>query len=91
MPNQLIWTCPVCKVSGAVRAGAASIQCACGHVQANGSKPGLGDFVAATLAKAGITKDRYQDAKAALGLKRTCNCGRRQKKLNELGKKIGIG
>lgn len=47
---------------------------------------GLGDIVAAGLAKLGITKERISKA-----IGRDCGCAGRQKKLNELGKILGIG
>jgi hypothetical protein len=52
---------------------------------------GLGDMVEAGLKAVGITEERYKGAKAAVGLKGDCNCGKRKAKLNEIGKKIGIG
>lgn len=48
--------------------------------------PGLGDMVAAGLSAVGITKERVSKA-----FGRPCGCGGRQKALNELGRKIGIG
>lgn len=50
------------------------------------AKPGLGDMVAAGLSAIGITKERV--SKAVGG---DCGCQKRQQKLNELGRKIGIG
>jgi hypothetical protein len=50
------------------------------------AKPGLGDMVAAGLSVVGITKERV--SKAVGG---DCGCSKRQEKLNELGRKIGIG
>lgn len=47
---------------------------------------GLGDLVAAGLAALGITEERVS---AAIG--RPCGCGERREKLNELGRKIGLG
>ena len=47
---------------------------------------GLGDMVAAGLSAIGITKERV--SKLAGG---DCGCQKRQKALNELGRKIGIG
>jgi hypothetical protein len=49
-------------------------------------KPGLGDYVARWLSWLGITKARVS---AIVG--RDCGCGARQEKLNELGRRIGIG
>ncbi len=49
-------------------------------------RPGLGDIVAAGLILIGITKERVS---AAIG--RPCGCSERAEKLNELGRKIGIG
>ena len=47
---------------------------------------GLGDMVAAGLSAIGITKRRM--SKLAGG---DCGCAERQKALNDLGRKIGIG
>lgn len=47
---------------------------------------GLGDMVAAGLAAVGITPERVS---AALG--RPCGCKERKQKLNELGRRLGIG
>jgi hypothetical protein len=49
-------------------------------------KPGLGDRVASALAAVGITKERVSKA-----LGKPCGCAKRQAKLNELGRKFGIG
>ena len=53
-------------------------------------RPGLGDMVAAGLSAVGITKDRAQAVAQAVGLQ-DCGCEERQRRLNELGKKLGIG
>ena len=51
------------------------------------AKMGLGDMVELGLSAVGITKERVSKA-----IGRPCGCGKRQQKLNELGKKIlGIG
>jgi hypothetical protein len=50
-------------------------------------RPGLGDMVAAGLSAVGITPERVS---AALGVK-DCGCKQRQQKLNELGRRLGIG
>lgn len=47
---------------------------------------GLGDMVADGLSAVGITKQRVQAVASVVGVK-DCGCGRRQKKLNELGHK----
>ena len=49
-------------------------------------KLGLGDRVASALAAVGITKERVSKA-----LGKPCGCAKRQAKLNELGRKFGIG
>jgi hypothetical protein len=54
------------------------------------AKPGLGDMVAAGLAAVGITKERAQAVAAAVGVK-DCGCKKRQERLNELGRRLGIG
>ena len=51
------------------------------------AKPGLGDYVAAGLSAVGITPERVS---AVLGAK-DCGCKKRQAKLNELGRRLGIG
>ena len=48
--------------------------------------PGLGDMVAAGLSAIGITKERISKA-----LGGDCGCAKRQAKLNNLGRKFGIG
>lgn len=49
-------------------------------------RPGLGDMVSAGLAAVGITPERVSKA-----LGRPCGCKERAAKLNELGRRIGIG
>ena len=49
-------------------------------------KPGLGDMVAVGLSAVGITKERVSKA-----LGRPCGCAKRQAKLNDLGRRLGIG
>ena len=49
-------------------------------------KPGLGDYVAKGLSAIGITKERVSKV-----LGKPCGCGKRQQRLNELGRKFGIG
>ena len=48
--------------------------------------PGLGDMVKAGLSAIGITEERVSKA-----IGRPCGCSKRAEKLNELGRKIGIG
>jgi hypothetical protein len=50
------------------------------------AKKGLGDMVADTLSAVGITKERVSRAVGG-----DCGCSKRQKSLNEFGKKLGIG
>lgn len=47
-------------------------------------------MVASGLAAVGITKERVQAVASAVGVK-DCGCKKRQEKLNELGRRIGIG
>lgn len=54
------------------------------------AKRGLGDMVSDGLAAVGITKDRVQAVANAVGVK-DCGCKKRQEKLNELGRRVGIG
>jgi hypothetical protein len=49
-------------------------------------KPGLGDMVAAGLSAVGITKERVSKA-----IGKPCGCAKRQERLNELGRRLGIG
>ena len=49
-------------------------------------RAGLGDYVAKGLSAIGITKERVSKV-----LGKPCGCAKRQKKLNELGRKFGIG
>lgn len=91
MRDQLIFRCPACSIRARVPSDANRIHCACGYVQLGGVTPGLGDHVAAALHRIGLTQSRYVRAKAAIGLKPKCGCKKRQAKLNELGRKVGIG
>jgi hypothetical protein len=50
------------------------------------ARPGLGDMVKAGLSAIGITEERVSKA-----IGRECGCSKRAEKLNELGRKIGIG
>ena len=50
------------------------------------ARPGLGDMVAAGLSAIGVTKERVSRAVGG-----DCGCSKRQEKLNELGRKLGIG
>ena len=56
------------------------------YADAPPAKPGLGDMVSAGLAAVGITPERVSKA-----LGRPCGCKERAAKLNELGRRIGIG
>jgi len=49
-------------------------------------KRGLGDMVKAGLSAIGITEERVSKA-----IGRPCGCSKRAEKLNELGRKFGIG
>jgi len=50
------------------------------------AKPGLGDMVAAGLSAVGITKEWVSKA-----IGKPCGCAKRQERLNELGRRLGIG
>jgi hypothetical protein len=50
------------------------------------AKPGLGDMVAAGLSAVGITKERVSKA-----IGKPCGCAKRQERLNEIGRRLGIG
>ena len=67
-----------CRACGRkVRARRLPVRAECGN--------GLGDRVASTLAAVGITKERVA---AVIG---DCGCEQRQKWLNEVGHRLGIG
>lgn len=51
------------------------------------AKAGLGDLVAAGLSAIGITPERVSKA---IGVK-DCGCKKRQQRLNDIGRKFGIG
>jgi hypothetical protein len=52
---------------------------------------GLGDIVAKAFASVGITKERADKVAKAAGFS-GCGCDRRQKKLNDFGRKMfGLG
>ncbi len=86
----IAWTCPACGIHANVPFDTPRIVCACDFVQ-EGVTAGLGDIVAATLHNVGITRKRYVRVKQAIGLPAKCKCPQRQRRLNELGRKIGIG
>lgn len=52
--------------------------------------PGLGDLVASGLAAVGITKERVQAVASKVGVK-DCGCKKRQQRLNDIGRRFGIG
>jgi hypothetical protein len=66
------------------------IFCCCGYRQENGPTPGLGDLVAAGLHRVGVTQARYVAVKRRVGLKPKCGCGKRQRQLNALGRKLRL-
>lgn len=49
-------------------------------------RKGLGDHVAGALAAVGITEERVSRA-----IGRPCGCGRRRERLNQFGRRFGIG
>ena len=83
MHGQLIWHCPACDRQARVPATHGRIRCACGYVQYE-NPPGLGDRVAAVLARVGATERRYKAAKRAIGLSGKCGCKGRKQRLNKL-------
>lgn len=50
---------------------------------------GLGDRVEQALTAVGITKERYQEVKEAIGLPPGCDCEIRKQWLNRLGERLG--
>jgi hypothetical protein len=88
---QLIaWTCPACGARARVPSTTPRVYCYCGFKQLHGPTPGLGDLIAALLCRLGITQSRYTRLKRRVGLKPKCGCGRRQRQLNALGRKLGL-
>ena len=85
MPSQLttMWHCPACRMECRVPTDHRTIRCACGFAQFC-NPPGLGDRVAAVLARLGITSKRYVAAKKLVGLRGKCRCHERQRQLNDL-------
>lgn len=69
-----------CRVCGA-RVSAAHVRRNCGP-----PRHGLGDMVKAGLSAIGITEERVSNA-----IGRPCGCSERAEKLNEFGRKFGIG
>lgn len=80
----ITWKCPGCGACIKVPRLVAPIRCYCGFTQLQ-HPPGIGDRVAAGLCHLGLTRRRYEAARAALGLKKPCKCPERQHALNELG------
>lgn len=92
MPAELNWRCPACLIRARVPCDVRKVVCACGYVQENGARPGLGDYVAAILHRLGITRVRYGRLRASLGFNTSCcGCERRQQAINWLGRWFGIG
>jgi hypothetical protein len=83
MPNQLKWKCPACSITARLPANHGAIHCCCGFTQYR-NPPGLGDRVAAVLARTGMTEQRYKAIKKRLGLKPDCGCKKRQRALNRI-------
>lgn len=78
----ITWHCLVCPRCASVRIF--PVRCPCGYTQFE-HPPGLGDRVAAALAKRGMTEERYIALKKRLGLRGKCGCKKRQQLLNRLG------
>lgn len=89
-PKRIDWRCPICHIHARVRPDRFPVHCACGFTQER-VRLGVGDYVAITLHKMGITKQRYVTLKQRVGLSGGCNCPERQQQLNALGRKVGIG
>lgn len=88
----VVWQCPACRRIARVPLTTPAVHCCCGYHQLNGVSMGLGDMLAAGLHVAGITPEQYVRWKQwILGGERSCNCHKRQAKLNALGRKLGIG
>ena len=83
-----IWRCLICGDASPDQSTPHLGKCSCYETKSKTSnaKPGLGDMVSAGLAAVGITPERVSKA-----LGRPCGCKERAAKLNELGRRIGIG
>lgn len=75
------WVCATCGRPCPDQAAPHRGACAC-----EARRPGLGDIVATGLGRIGITKERVS---AIVG--KPCGCEKRQKALNEVGYRLGIG
>ena len=75
--NGAAWVCAVCGRSVPAKSNAPPVAVC---------RPGLGDMVKAGLSAVGITEERVSRA-----IGRPCGCSKRAAKLNELGRKFGIG
>lgn len=76
-----VWTCASCGRPCPDQAAPHRGQCQC-----EAATPSLGDMVAASLERVGITKERVS---AIVG--KPCGCDKRQKALNDVGYRLGIG
>lgn len=83
-----VWRCLACGDASPDQSVPHAGKCSCYGVpgKAPKGKPGLGDMVSAGLAAVGITPERVSKV-----LGRPCGCKERAAKLNELGRRIGIG
>lgn len=77
-----VWHCAICGAVAPDQSQPHRGKCACEMP----ARPGLGDMVSAGLAAVGITPERVSRV-----LGRPCGCKERAAKLNELGRRIGIG
>ena len=73
-----------------VRCGLAGYAVPGGGMAPRNCRLGLGDMVAAGLSSLGITKERVNAVAKSVGVE-DCGCQERQRRLNELGRKLGIG
>lgn len=87
---KILWKCPVCGIVVTVDTDHFPVHCRCDYVQYT-PNPGLGDMIAAGLHVAGITPERYVRLKRWVGLRPKCKCLKRQHRLNEIGRALGIG
>lgn len=77
-----VWHCKICGAVAPDQEQPYRGKCACEKPE----RPGLGDMVSTGLAAVGITPERVSKV-----LGRPCGCKERAAKLNEIGKRIGIG
>jgi hypothetical protein len=62
-----------------------------GHVCGTSHVTRLGDRVESALTAVGVTKERWQGVRAAVGLPPGCNCNARKQWINKLDERLELG